>query len=427
MTCFDINPALLRLQLPDVQLGEGGNPKPIQVATEANVHHILKELGIGLRFNMMQSAAVFEHPEFVDKFYGQTHAMRVLLDTCTRVGIRAHNDVRDIVASLAMKDRYHPMEEWLKSLKWDGKDHLQDLIDSIETDNSLWPTYCENFLVQVVEGVCGWRRERKQSLPYVLTLVGGQGKGKSYWLKSLGGPWIKGEAELHLATASGKDHQIEVLKHPVAELAELDGIFRKADVAHLKSFISREYDAIRAPYERAALPRPRMTTFCASVNETEFLNDPSGSRRFWPILVKNIRRDVEVDFEQLWAQAYALWLEDPNFELGEEDEQQRIKAALEHTLVSTEEETIREFYRRHHGHPRYPDVAMNRTEILTMLYGKHRGFSPVIISGVGKVLTDIIGPHRTLDKKQRSWWFPYNEHAVDVRTWPDKNHLEIVK
>ena len=103
--------------------------------------------------------------------------------------------------------------------------------------------------------------------------------------RSLGGEWFKGEAELHLSASQGKDHQIEVLKWPMVELSELDGIFRKSDVANLKAFISREVDAIRCPYARAAIPKPRKTSFCGSVNNAEFLTDTSGSRRFRPVTV----------------------------------------------------------------------------------------------------------------------------------------------
>lgn len=417
--------------LPDIVLTAQGGLAQAQLATAENVEYILRETGFAVRLNIMTSQVEYHHTSGSGRGRpAQAHMEMQVLDMCARLRIKNRECVREILGVLAQGDVYHPMEEWLIGLKWDGVDHIGALTDTVATDNSLWPSYLENWFVQVVEGVCGWRRERKQSLPYVLVLVGAQGVGKSYWLKSLGREWMKGEAELHLSSSSGKDHQIEVLKHPMAELAELDGVFRKADIAHLKAFISREHDAIRAPYERAALERPRMTVFCASVNDAEFLSDPSGSRRFWPVTVDGIDREAlkGVSFTGVWAQAYAAWKSDPRFELTEEEDRQRMVTALKHhTQVSAEEETIREFYRRHHGHPKYPDVAMNRTEIMEMLYGRGHRWAPWVVSSAGKVLADIIGNHRTIDHKQRAWMFPYNEFATDVRTWPDKYHLEIVR
>lgn len=407
------------MKLPDLVATQNGAAQ-VQLPTANNVAWIVEALGLTLRFNIMDS-----RPEFVGEDYDD--AELCVIDTAQRLRIKAREVVRELIGAIAKKDPFHPMEDWLRSLPPASGDPIGDLIASVETDNDLWPVYVENWLVQVVEGVCGWRRTGPFSLPYVLVLVGGQGVGKTEWFKRLGGEWLKAEAELHLSSSSGKDHQLDVLRRPMAELAELDGIFRKSDISHMKAFISREEDAIRAPYERRPVVRPRMTTFCGSVNEAEFLNDTTGSRRFWPVQVESIDWGFQVDYAGVWAEAYRLWEENPRFGLtASEDAQRAGTAVAKHTLHSAEAEKIGEFYRCHHGHPRYPDVAMNRTEILEMLYGRGRSFSPKQVSDAGKILVSLIGKHRTIDGKQRAWLFPFNEFASDPATWPDKNHLESV-
>ena len=316
----------------------------------------------------------------------------------------------------------------MKGLEWDGVDRIGDLAASVTTDNALWAVYLENWLVQVCEGVCGWRRARKFSLPYVLVLVGGQGVGKTHWLKSLGHSWIKAEAELHLSSTAGKDHQLEVLKWPMAELAELDGIFRKSDISHMKAFISREEDSIRAPYARRAVIRARMTTFCGSVNDAEFLTDSSGSRRFWPVLVEGISWSFAMDWAQLWAQAHAFWNEDSEFGLTAAEDAQRAAVAIEtHTLLSPEAENIAAFYDAH-AHLTETFVPMNRTEILKML--GYRNLSPRAVAEAGRWLVQELGKHRTLSvgktSKKRAWMFPYNEFAADNKMWAGKPHLRPV-
>lgn len=416
--------------LPDVQLNADAAPKKVQFASFDNVEYIVSALGITVRYNMQRACAEFTLQSGVDAEtqVAQEYIEHYILDECTRLGIANHKRVQELLRNLALHDPYHPMEEWLLDLPNSAGNAIDDLINSVITENPLWPTYCRKWLVQCVEAVCGWRdRQTKLSIPHVLVLVGAQGVGKSRWLKMLGGKWFKGEAELQLGSFAGKDHQIEALKYPMAELSELDGIFRKNDIAHMKSFISREEDAIREPYERRAVTRPRMTSFCASVNDTEFLNDNSGSRRFWPVIVDEINWAYRVDWEGVWAEAYDLWESGMAFNLDHGEDAERARQAQDvHALASPEAELITEYYRRHHGHPAFPDVPMNRTEILQMLYGKGQQFWTKTISDTGKTLTNLIGQQRTIDGKQRAWPFPYNENAIDHETWPDKNHLKSV-
>lgn len=44
------------------------------------------------------------------------------------------------------------------------------------------------------------------------------------------------------------------------------------------------------PYAKVSVNKPRRTSFCATVNPKEFLNDDTGSRRYW--VVQPTRIDV---------------------------------------------------------------------------------------------------------------------------------------
>lgn len=414
--------------LPDL-VGPQDKPAGRQVVTKDNVMWLLGQLGIEPALNMMTASSVLRCPGYGESNLDQIQLRRVVLDMATRLRIHAHQQLEEVLSDLAHANPYHPMADWMAALPgWDGAvDHIGQLAATVVTNNPLWPVYLENWLIQTVHGVCGWADGRQQPLSHVLTLVGGQGVGKSRWLERLGGAYFKGEAELHLSTPGGKDHQLEVLRYPMAELSELDGIFRKTDIALMKSFITRAVDSIRAPYERRALVRPRMTSFCASVNEAEFLSDPSGSRRFWPVMVESIDWHHGVDFAGVWGQAYALWCENSHFDLTAEQDAQRAHVGLEqHTLIHAEEEVIEEYLRCHVGDPRYPEEPLNRTEILSLLFGRARNFSPIQISTAGKSITKSLGPHKTIDGKQRCWRFPYNPNGLDRETWPKVSHLRLV-
>ena len=54
-----------------------------------------------------------------------------------------------------------------------------------------------------------------------------------------------------------------------------------AENARLKAFLSTRLDNYRPPYARVGQDFPRSVVFAGTVNEDEYLKDPTGGRRFW--------------------------------------------------------------------------------------------------------------------------------------------------
>lgn len=415
--------------MPDVKRTTGGGYRQSQPLTRGNVSALLMWAGLEVRFDMMQQRPCFSWVER-GAVFSERDELGVYQELCDRLAMLdigvSRGVLDEVLLALSQESRFHPMAEWLDGLgDWDGVDWIGRLAATVETDTELWPVFLENWLVQVVDGVRGWDSDAvRTGLPYCLVLVGPQGVGKTHWLRLLGAGWMASEVELHLGSPSGKDHQLAALRWPMAELAELDGIFRKADVAHLKSFLSRETDVIRAPYARRALVMPRMTTFCGSVNVAEFLVDDTGSRRFWPVDVTRISDASGIDFRGVWAQAFAYWAESPRFGLtAKEEEERTAAAAVKYTLKSQVQEKLSGYWE---AHKNCTDMLrpMNRSEILEML--GFRNLSNKSIAEAGQYLTDNIGRMRTIDQKQRCWLFPFSEFAHDSTTWA-RNHLTLVK
>ncbi len=428
MDWLDGRGALGQGALPDVKRTTGGGYRQSQPLTRGNVEAVLAWAGLCVRFDMMRQALRYvwtvEGVTFSDD--DEPGVYQRIVDALLMLDIAVSRSVLDeVLLAVGRADRFHPMADWLDGLAWDGRDYIGELAGSVVTDCELWPTYLENWLVQVVDGVCGWRAGGvRQGLPYVLVLVGPQGIGKTHWFRQLGAGWLKTDVELQLGTVAGRDHQLQALRWPMCELGELDGIFRKADVAHLKSFLSRPCDEIRAPYARRAVETPRMTTFCGSVNVGEFLVDDTGSRRFWPVAVDRISWPDGLDVAGVWAQAVAWWRENADFTLSAAEEALRDAAArATHTSRSAVQEMIQDYWT---AHKNCPDMfrAMNRTEILEMLGFRH--LSPKHISEASQLLADISGKMRTIDGKQRAYMFPYSEFAHDSRTWKTGGHLHLI-
>jgi putative DNA primase/helicase len=114
----------------------------------------------------------------------------------------------------------------------------------------------------------------------------------------------------------------------IIECSELAAISR-GEFSRYKSFISRRVDRFRAPYDRRMSEYPRQCVFAGSTNDREYLKDPTGNRRFWPVLVsKPISIEVlgrlRDNRNQLWAEGFARykagdiwWIADDEHELQE--------------------------------------------------------------------------------------------------------------
>jgi len=138
----------------------------------------------------------------------------------------------------------------------------------------------------------------------------------------------------------------------LVEVSELDA-FRRTDVARIKQFLSLRADRYRAAYGRHVKELPRCCVFFGSTNTTDFLQDTTGNRRFWPVDVgeqphsKTVWKDLTDDeITQLWAEAKARWLAgEPLYLSGMVEEEALIKQEA-HREVSVREGLIASFVER---------------------------------------------------------------------------------
>jgi predicted P-loop ATPase len=89
----------------------------------------------------------------------------------------------------------------------------------------------------------------------------------------------------------------------LVEAPELSGL-GKADVEHLKATLSRGADRARRPYERLSVDVPRQSVIVGTTNESSYLRDTTGNRRFLPVRIDRFDiAAIERDKDQLWAEA----------------------------------------------------------------------------------------------------------------------------
>jgi predicted P-loop ATPase len=99
----------------------------------------------------------------------------------------------------------------------------------------------------------------------------------------------------------------------IVDLAECAAM-RRAEITALKAYVTRTHSDFVDKYERLAVKIPRRVVFAGTTNETEFLSDPTGARRWWVVLCGTHHGGramdlpaLRVDRGQLWAEAVALY------------------------------------------------------------------------------------------------------------------------
>ena len=138
-----------------------------------------------------------------------------------------------------------------------------------------------------------------------LILEGPQGLKKSTALKTIAGEWFTDE----IADLGSKDAAMQTRGVWIIEIAELDSMSR-ADVGKIKAFMSRACDRFRPPYGRRLIEAPRQCVFAGSVNQSTYLRDETGGRRFWPVACTRILIDeLARHRDQLWAEAVVRYRE----------------------------------------------------------------------------------------------------------------------
>jgi predicted P-loop ATPase len=203
------------------------------------------------------------------------------------------------VLHVANSDLRSEPRDWIRGLTWDGWPRLAQLMTKgfgcSESDYVI--VVGENLMKAIVA-----RAERPGcKVDHVVVLEGAQGIGKSQGVEIIGGPWY---GSLHSSMGS-KDFIQELMGKLVAELDELAGL-PKREFEISKSVISRRQDTLRLPYGRHPVDVPRQTVFVGSTNESAYLRDPTGARRFVPVRCGSVDlRWIEIHRTQLFAEAAA--------------------------------------------------------------------------------------------------------------------------
>lgn len=227
-------------------------------------------------------------------------------DARTQVWCRLHYgvdfgvaDVQRAVDVVSKQDGFHPIRDYLETLKWDDVPRVDKFFHTYfnAEDSPYTRGVGSRWLISAVARVM----EPGCQVDCLVVLEGKrQGEGKSTGLKALTGAEWFFDGDLDIGD---KDARQNLKGKWIVEWAELDSLNR-SEINKVKKFITNQVDEYRPSYGRRRVTIPRQCVFAGTTNETQYLKDTTGNRRFWPVTclgacdVAAIRRDRD----QIWAE-----------------------------------------------------------------------------------------------------------------------------
>lgn len=212
------------------------------------------------------------------------------------------NNIREYLNVLASRNCYNPILEHLNSFDWDENNRIDELYDimNINPDDSLSRALIFKWLYQTLALLYN-TPDKPFGADGCLVLQGEQGIGKTTLFRTLAmdPKYFKSGISIDFRD---KDTYIRTLSCWIAELGEIESTL--SDTERLKAFITQEQDEFRRPYGRGDETPIRRTSLCGTCNNTEFLIDVTGNRRWWTVPVDNIDLDKlkKLNVPQLWKE-----------------------------------------------------------------------------------------------------------------------------
>lgn len=247
----------------------------------------------------------------------------------TSYGIRKPAVVRDVLLDMKAANHYHPIRDYLNSLTWDGVKRADTLlIDFLAAEDT---AYTRTVTRKMLLAAAARIYNPGAKFDNMLVLVGGQGIGKSYFIRQLGDPWSSDS----VIDIKGRESFEQLQGKWIIEFGELAALKRN-EVEQVKFYISKQIDTYRPAYGHSTEDFPRQCVFFGSTNTHEFLRDTTGNRRFWPVDVAGNTDRLFTEFTpsyraQVWAEIVAAWKSgEKDLHLGKELEAEAQKSQKAH-------------------------------------------------------------------------------------------------
>lgn len=344
------------------QGGGGDNRGDSKTATVEEIKSFL-DGHISLRFNEITSRVEYEIPadntdthRFMPVNDRIVNSLWSQMSTITRVNIQ---DMYRVIESDYVPV-FNPFKAYLNNLcKSVGvqdkkqsvgeKDYIRELAQTVrvkggEQEQKLWHLYLKKWLVGMV---ASWISDDVVN-NVILVLIGEQGAYKTTWFNYLLPPPLKQYFYTKTnANRMSKDDILPLAQYALVCCEELDTM-RPAELNQLKAAVTMPSIDERAAYAHYHEHRKHIASFCGTGNNTQFLSDPTGNRRWLPFEVESILspREHPFHYEGIYAQALSLYTSGFQYWFTKEEIQELNRHNKQFETPHLEHELVDLYFRR---------------------------------------------------------------------------------
>ena len=344
------------------QGGSGDNRGDSKTATVEEIKSFL-DGHISLRFNEITSRVEYEIPadntdthRFMPVNDRIVNSLWSQMSTITRVNIQ---DMYRVIESDYVPV-FNPFKAYLNNLcksvgvqdkkqSVGDRDYIQELAQTVrvkggEQEQKLWHLYLKKWLVGMV---ASWVSDDVVN-NVILVLIGEQGAYKTTWFNYLLPPPLKQYFYTKTnANRMSKDDILTLAQYALVCCEELDTM-RPAELNQLKAAVTMPSIDERAAYAHYHEHRKHIASFCGTGNNTQFLSDPTGNRRWLPFEVASILspREHPFHYEGIYAQALSLYTSGFQYWFTKEEIQELNRHNKQFETPHLEHELVDLYFRR---------------------------------------------------------------------------------
>ena len=228
-------------------------------------------------------------------------------------GLTSEKKVEHAVKIIANENQYHPIRDYLDELKWDGKERIRYCLHHFL--GAAEDAYTYEALKLFMMGAIKRIMNPGCKFEVMLCLVGGQGAGKSTFFRLLAvkDEWFSDD----LRKLDDENVYRKLQGHWIIEMSEMIATASAKSIEEIKSFLSRQKETYKIPYETHPADRLRQCVFGGTTNRLDFLpRDRTGNRRFIPVTICPEQAEVHIlddeqasraYIDQLWAEAMEIY------------------------------------------------------------------------------------------------------------------------
>ena len=206
-------------------------------------------------------------------------------------GLTNEKKIDNAIGIVANENKYHPIRDYLSALVWDGTERIRFCLRHFLGADA--DDYTYEALKLFLLGAISRAFQPGCKFEIMLCLVGGQGAGKSTFFRLLAvrDEWFSDD----LRKLDDDNVYRKLQGHWIIEMSEMMATANAKSIEEIKSFLSRQKEVYKIPYETHPADRPRQCVFGGTSNALDFLPlDRSGNRRFIPVMVYPEQAEVHM-------------------------------------------------------------------------------------------------------------------------------------